>query len=143
MKISGKTVCQVKRRFRQCGVMKVKNRECYKRFCSQCLKKRALGHRCNVFPLSDWARRSEKVLFVFYYFETTQNTKGGDALFEHVPNLVCIQQFCAVCEDDVHVGVDCRRCGNRKQFLKRTHRRSHFLRFHIQTVGRQDGGHYP
>jgi hypothetical protein len=36
----------------------------------------------------------------------------GENSFEHVPNLVCVQQFYAVCEDDVDV--DCRNCGKRK-----------------------------
>jgi len=65
-------------------------------------------------PLSDKAPRSDKVLYVFYDFETTQDTKWGDASYEHVPNLVCMQQFCAVCEDDPDMDVDCRRCGKGK-----------------------------
>jgi hypothetical protein len=60
-------------------------------------------------PLSDRIPRSDKVLFVLYDFKTTQNTKRGDTLFEHVPNLVCAQFFCATCEDDADVEVDCRR----------------------------------
>jgi len=40
LKISGKTLCEVKRRCRQCGAMKVENHKCNKQFCSQCLKER-------------------------------------------------------------------------------------------------------
>jgi hypothetical protein len=57
--------------------------------------------------------RSDRVLFVLYDFETTRNTKCTDNSFEHVPKLAFVQQFCAVCEDDADVEVDCRRCGKR------------------------------
>ena len=45
-------------------------------------------------PLKDEAPPSDGVLYVFYDFETTQNTRfsDGDATL-HVPNLVCLQQF--------------------------------------------------
>ena len=46
LKISGKTVCEAKRRCRECGVMKGRGHECNKQFCSYCLKKRNLGHQC-------------------------------------------------------------------------------------------------
>jgi hypothetical protein len=64
-------------------------------------------------PVLDKAPRSDKVLYVFYDFETTQDTKRSDTSFEYVPNLVCVQQFCAVCEDNVDVEVDCPRCCKR------------------------------
>ena len=41
---------------------------------------------------------SESVLYVFYDFETTHDTKRSDTTNEHVPNLVCLQQFCSKCE---------------------------------------------
>jgi hypothetical protein len=63
-------------------------------------------------PLSDRAPRSDRVLYIFYDFETTHDTKCSDTSFEHVPNLVCVQQFCTVCEDDADV--DSERCGRRK-----------------------------
>ena len=117
LKISGKTVCEVKRRC-ECGAVEERYHECYKRYCSQYLKKRDLGHRCYISPLSDRASCSDKVLFVFYDFETTQNTKCSDNSFQHVPNLMCVQQICALCEGDPNVHVDCRRCGKRKEFLE-------------------------
>jgi len=52
---------------------------------------------------------SDKVLYVFYYFETTQNTDYTAEAKLHVPNLVCVQQFCSRCE----VVEDCLRCGKR------------------------------
>jgi hypothetical protein len=65
-------------------------------------------------PLSDKAPSRDQVLYVFYDFETTQDTKRGNTSFEDVPNLVCVQQFCAVCEDDLDMDVDSRRCGEKK-----------------------------
>ena len=58
---------------------------------------------------------SDGVLYVFYDFETTQNTRvsdGGATL--HVPNLVCLQQFCSRCEDVEHAERQYERCGVRK-----------------------------
>jgi len=78
---------------------------------SQCLKNRDLGHKCYMSPLSDRAPRADRELFVIYDFKTTGNTKCTDNSCEHVPNLVCVKQFYAVCEDDANVVVDCQRCG--------------------------------
>jgi len=50
-------------------------------------------------PLKDsLSSAGDKVLYVFYDFETTKNTEymGEDKL--HVPILVCVQQFCSICE---------------------------------------------
>ena len=48
-------------------------------------------------------------------FEITQNTRylDGDATL-HVPNLVCLQQFCSTCEDVEDAERQCDRCGVRK-----------------------------
>ena len=40
---------------------------------------------------------SDRVMYVFYDFETTQNTEYTAAAKLHVPNLVCVQR----CEDVV------------------------------------------
>ena len=58
-------------------------------------------------PLKNVLPACDGVLYVFYDFETTQNTGAG----LHVPNLVCLQQFCSACEN---VERDCERCGVRK-----------------------------
>jgi len=42
---------------------------------------------------------SDKVLYVFYDSETTQNRKNSDKATLHVPDLTCFQQFCSQCED--------------------------------------------
>jgi len=41
----------------------------------------------------------DKVLYVFYYFETTQNKEYTDDAKLPVPNLVCVQQFGSRCEE--------------------------------------------
>jgi ribosomal protein S27AE len=58
---------------------------------------------------------SEGVLYVFYHFETTQNTRYSIGVATlHVPNLVFLQQFCSQCEDAEEAERDCPRCGVRK-----------------------------
>jgi len=65
-------------------------------------------------PLVKELPKSDNVLFVFYEFETTQDTKFSDSATEHIPNLVCLQQFFARCEMQPDISVDCERCGKRK-----------------------------
>ena len=64
-------------------------------------------------PLNDMLPpASDKVLYVFYDFETTQNTEYTAEAKLHVPNLVCVQQFYSRCEDAGDG--DCVQCGTRK-----------------------------
>jgi len=73
-----------------------------------------VGHLCYMRPLKDvLPANADKVLYVFYDFETTQNKRYSDNPQPHVPNLVCVQQFCARCED-MEDGVDFERCGKRR-----------------------------
>jgi hypothetical protein len=53
LQLLGKTLCEAKKRCRECGVIEGKDHECKKLFCSQCLKKRELEHTCYMSPLSD------------------------------------------------------------------------------------------
>jgi len=46
-------------------------------------------------PLKNELPCSDDVLFVFYDFETTQDTKFSENANEHIPLLVCIQHFCS------------------------------------------------
>ena len=55
----------------------------------------------------------DKVLYVFYDFETRHNTDYVDEAKLHVINLVCAQQFSSRCED-VEDACDCVRCGRRR-----------------------------
>jgi hypothetical protein len=43
--------------------------------------------------LSDKAPLNDRVLHVYYDFETTQNTSYNGTSFEYLPNLVCLQQY--------------------------------------------------
>jgi hypothetical protein len=65
-------------------------------------------------PLKNEVPRSDDVLFVFYDFETTQDTKFADMATLHVPNLVCLQQFYARCENQPVIDADSLRCGKRR-----------------------------
>jgi hypothetical protein len=68
-------------------------------------------------PLSPKMPSSDKVLYVFYYFETTQNKKVTESATVHVPNLVCVQQFCSQFEEEPNINQDCKRCGKKKHTL--------------------------
>ena len=66
-------------------------------------------------PLKDvLPANADKVLYLFYDFETTQNKGVSDKVKAHVPKHVCVQQFCAWCEDG-ECDVDC------EPFEKRRH----------------------
>jgi len=54
------------------------------------------------------------VLYVFYEFETTQNTRFSYAATLHVPYFVCQQQFCSSCEEVEDVQRHCLQCDKRK-----------------------------
>ena len=56
---------------------------------------------------------SKRVLYVFYDFETTQDTKLSDRKKEQVSNLVCLQQICSKCENISDIEQDCIQCGKR------------------------------
>jgi hypothetical protein len=88
--------------------------ECLKRFCEYRKKHRETGHLCYRSPLANKLSRSDNVLFVFYDFETTQDTRITDSATVHVPNLVCLQQFCSRCENEADIDAHCEHCGKRK-----------------------------
>ena len=52
-----------------------------------------IGHLCYMKTLANEMPRSDNVLFVFYDFETTQDTRFANLVREHDPNLVCVQHF--------------------------------------------------
>ena len=54
---------------------------------------------------------SEHVLYVFYDFETTHDTKRSDKSNVLVTNLVSLQQFCSKCENISDIEQDCIQCG--------------------------------
>ena len=65
-------------------------------------------------PLKNVLPSSDGVLYVFYDFETTQNTRYSEKAKVHVPNLVCIQQFCSRCDSVDDCEQKCEQCGIRK-----------------------------
>jgi hypothetical protein len=76
------------------------NHEYHKQFCEKCKLNRDVDHMCYMRPLRDALPAvGDKVLYVFYDFETTQNTRCSDKATLHIPNLVCVQQFYYTCEN--------------------------------------------
>ena len=55
----------------------------------------------------------DRVLYLFYDFETKQNKSYSEKASIHVSNLVCVKQFCSQCEGVEDCG-DCMRCGQWK-----------------------------
>ena len=115
-KLKGKPVCMQKRNCANCNspILRKHKHECFKQYCSFCQQNRETGHLCYMRPLANELPRSDNVLFVFYDFETTQDTRLNESASVNIPNLVCLQQFCAVCEKDPDIDADCVRCGRRK-----------------------------
>jgi hypothetical protein len=87
-----KTFCERKRCCSTCGALVTRaNYECNKWYCETCNENEKIGHLCYMRHLKDKSPPSDGVLYVFYDFETTQNTSysNGDATL-HVPNPVCL-----------------------------------------------------
>jgi len=88
--------------------------ECNNRYCANCKQNRDVGHLFYMRRLKDvLPTAGDKVLYIVYDFETTQNTRYSAKATLHVPDFVCLQQFCSQCEN-VEDGGDCVRCGKRK-----------------------------
>jgi len=114
-KIGKKSVCEKKRNCATCNTFITrKNHECFKPFCVACKQNKEVGHLCFMQPLKNELPRSDDVLYVFYDFETTQDTKFSENTNEHIPILVCIQNFCSTCENQEDLEIDCIRCGTRR-----------------------------
>jgi len=73
-----------------------------------------INHLCYMQPLKNEVPSADNVLFVFYDFETTQDTKISETTKLHDPILVCLQQFCTACEMQDDYERDCVRCGKRQ-----------------------------
>ena len=114
-KLKGTTVCAQKRNCAKCdGPLDDRRKhECFKSFCRNCQKNREFGHLCYMAPLANKLPKSDNVMFVFYDFETTQDTRISDSTTLHVPNLVCLQQFCSQCEMQADIDTDCERCSGK------------------------------
>jgi len=89
-----KTVCEQKQCCGKCGAFITKKKHnCNKRYCKNCGENKEIGQLCFVRPLLNKLPVSDRVLFIIYNFETTQDTKYSDSATAHVPNLVCPQLF--------------------------------------------------
>jgi len=53
-----------------------------------------IGNLCFMATLKNEIPRNDNVLFVFYDFEITQDTKVSDLATLHVPNVVYLQELC-------------------------------------------------
>ena len=107
-------MCERKRNCASCGSqLTSKRHECLKSYCANCKRNVEVGHLCYMQPLKNRLPRND-VLYVFYDFETTQNTEVTDCAKLHAPNLVCLQQFCSECETMTDIDADCGRCGKRR-----------------------------
>jgi len=113
---NNKSVFERRRICATCGARVTRgNHECNKRYCEICNKNRNVGHLCFIRTLKDvLPANANNVLYVFYDFETTQIKMYSNTAKEHVPNLVCVQQFSASCEKTEDFSIDCDRCDRRR-----------------------------
>jgi len=90
-----KSVCERKRFCATCGILVTReNYECTKRFCAHCKQNRDVGKQYYMRLLKDVLPiAGDKVLNIFYDFETTQNTRYSDKATLNVPDLVCLQHL--------------------------------------------------
>ena len=110
-----KKLSEQKRNCINCGILLTdKKQESYNHFCTNCMQNGKICHLCCMRTLSNELPRSDNVLFVFYDFESTQDTRFTDSATQHVPNLVYLQQFCSLCETREDIDEDCERCDKRK-----------------------------
>ena len=110
-----RTVCESKRFCGTCGALVAReNHECNKRYCQNCNQNKEDGHLCFIRPLKKVLPADDRVLYVFYHFEITQNMRYSETDTLHSPNLLCLQQFCSKYEDVEDVESDCVQCDVRK-----------------------------
>jgi hypothetical protein len=76
-----------------------------------------MGHLCYMARLTHEGPCSDKVLYVFYDFETMQDTRFSDTATVHTPNIHCVQQFCTRRESESHIERECEQCGKRKNSI--------------------------
>lgn len=74
-------------------------------------------HLCYMQPFKKGQKKGEKYLFVFYDFESRQDTllEGSETEYKHVPTLCVVQQFCTQCVDNTDITLWCADCGIREQ----------------------------
>ena len=63
------------------------------------------------------SKLTNRVLYVFFDTECSQDLERCDGSFEHIPKLICSQQVCSKCEAVDDLRVDCEQCGKLTQML--------------------------
>jgi hypothetical protein len=106
-----KNVCEQRRCCSSCGasIARCNDHECNRPFYTKCGQNRKVEHLCYMRPLQNELPSCDNIMYVFYGFETTQDTRYSETATEHVPNLVCSK--CEHLEDIEH---HCLQCGERK-----------------------------
>ena len=86
------SICERRRCCATCGAPVTReNHECNKRHCEIRNQKRDVGHLRYMRPLKDvLPAKADKVLYVFYDFESTQSKRYSDTAKSLVPNPVCM-----------------------------------------------------
>jgi hypothetical protein len=86
-----KSVCKRKRCCGTCGVISQAKIVSVTDGTAKTVIKTEIGHLSYMRSLRNELPTSDRVLYVFYDFETTQNTRYSEMV--HVPNFVCVQQL--------------------------------------------------
>jgi len=119
MGVGKKTICELKKCSGMCGdFMMHKNHECYKRYCKICMQNKEVGHLCFMRPLWNVLPARDRVLYVFYDFEMTQDTNIlirrwymnliSSGYNSSVPNArtckILSNNACSVAKESIHFG---------------------------------------
>lgn len=131
----------------------VKNRNekshvCGMKYCLVCKCDRKISHDCFIPPIemiddriesengSENNKKRKQILFVFYDFETVQNTllPGATNKFEHSVNLAIAQQVCEHCEVKEDINDDCENCGKRMHIFMGEKSLDMFMRYLTDSI---------
>jgi hypothetical protein len=111
------TYCELKHKCLPCGTVlnpkekPIRDHVCGEYWCANCQRwfnpnETGLPHLCHMRALG--SRKLHVERFIFYDFESTQNSEGI-----HIPNLVVAQSSCRNCESDYDSSRFCNTCGTR------------------------------
>ena len=120
-KKNNKKVCDIVRMCQNC--MRIVNvylskHECGIGFCRHCQKSHAINDVCFMQPVIAKPNK-KKYLYIFYDFETRQDTPYGESARVHVPNLCVAHQVCTDCIDIDDMRIVCTTCGVREFVFNR------------------------
>lgn len=117
-KAKNKKLCDVVQRCKIClfVVNKYKGKhECGYSYCRQCTSKHNPNELCYMQPIKK-PEKKQKYLFVFYDFETRQDSsfKQHVSTTLHVPVMCVVQMVCTDCLDNENMSEMCNTCGVRQ-----------------------------